>query len=634
MSLKDLVSRGSSEREEAALAAVSPTDTGFSRFSPDHSLCSPLEEPFARLAAIVARSLDAPMAAIVWLATDGSRHRAAYGVSEELVDDDIVGRFLHEAALICLSDARKDSRLRGHPLVQGPRGVRFIAGLPLVSPGGRGVVLVFDPAERAPLGARDCAALGQFGALVSECIGALPAVRFEPDSAATEVAARADLAGTAVDALSDLIFYLDLNGQVVWSNAAFQAFFSPVPETGARFSELADGSDPETFSEQLGLALTTGQARLSVEIVDTAGCVRSFDFILHGRGNGVLCVGRDQTDRKRFETCLSDLRNIAMRQSVGLVKKIEDMLDLCRRHLQMESGFVAGLDQDRCTIMFTASELDGFRPGQTCLLEQSYCSYPIELGHVYCFENGLLTFPDEVRANKTPRCGSFIGAPVYADGRLYGVVGFCSEAARDEAFVHRDARLVDLLAGIVGYEISRNSYISELTQANQRLQRLVKKDPLTDTLCRREFFRSGHLELSRAKRHNRPLAMVVLDVDQFGAINAQYGHFVGDVVLVETAKLIRTELRGSDLLGRLGGEEFGLVLPEVSEAGGMTLAERVLALFQAVPIKAHGVEVPVSVSIGLCEMNAYDSTLDDMLRRAYQALERAKQAGGNTVCTD
>ena len=571
------------------------------------------------------------MVAIVWFGADGVRHGMAYGVSAELVDDDLVGQFLHGDGLVCLSDAHSDRRLRGHALVQGPRGVRFVAGLPLASSGGRGVILVLDPEERAPFGPRDCALLEKFGALVSDCIGAVPSAHHEAGSAV--VAERPDLAAIAVDALPELIFYVDRAGHLVWSNEAFRAFFSPVPQVGARLDGLVDRSNPGAFAEHLQLAATTGRALLSIEIADPAGDVRVFEFVLHGRADGAMCVGRDLTDRKRFEDSVSGLRNIAMRQSVGLVKKIEDMLDLCRRQLRLESAFVAGLDNDRCTIMFTAPGNDGVRPGQTCRLDQSYCSYPIEHGHVYCFENGLLTFPDEVRANKTPQCGSFIGAPIYADGHVYGVVGFCSEAPRNHKFDHRDGRLVDLLAGIVGYEISRNSYISELTQANQRLQRLVKKDPLTDTLCRREFFRSGHLEMSRAKRHDRPLVAVVVDLDQFGAINTQHGHTVGDVVLVEAAKLIRTELRGSDLLGRLGGEEFGLVLPEVNEAGGVTLAERVVDLFRAGPIKAHGVEVPVSVSVGLCEMNAIDKTLDDILKRAYIALDGAKAAGGNKVQT-
>lgn len=137
--------------------------------------------------------------------------------------------------------------------------------------------------------------------------------------------------------------------------------------------------------------------------------------------------------------------------------------------------------------------------------------------------------------------------------------------------------------------------------------------------------------LERGRRENQPVSFVMLDLDHFKRVNDRHGHVIGDQVLKAVAACARARLRGSDVLGRLGGEEFGLVLPATGMAGAKHLAEQVRLAVEALELKGDGGQpVRVTVSAGVAEA-ARGDTPETLIHLADKALYQAKQKGRNRV---
>ncbi len=169
---------------------------------------------------------------------------------------------------------------------------------------------------------------------------------------------------------------------------------------------------------------------------------------------------------------------------------------------------------------------------------------------------------------------------------------------------------------------------------NQRLLAESKQqsmiDPLTNLLNRRGLQHAFERESSRARRMGTPLALVVADIDHFKLFNDQYGHVTGDLVLCETADVFRRIMRQSDLLSRLGGEEFALVLPGVSVETATALVERLRTAVEAHTIPMNGRSVCITVSFGITSTHGRnDLTLQSLIEEADEAMYAAKQAGRN-----
>ena len=170
----------------------------------------------------------------------------------------------------------------------------------------------------------------------------------------------------------------------------------------------------------------------------------------------------------------------------------------------------------------------------------------------------------------------------------------------------------------------------ELRKRNSELERLSTTDDLTGQYNRRFMARELDRLILRARRHGHRLSVAMLDIDRFKSINDEHGHAAGDAVLVEVTARVKDRLRGDDLVGRWGGEEFLLVLSETPDEGATTVAESVRAAIAATPISLAAAAIDVTASLGCATWRAHDSS-DDLLRRADLALYAAKAAGRNAV---
>ncbi len=171
----------------------------------------------------------------------------------------------------------------------------------------------------------------------------------------------------------------------------------------------------------------------------------------------------------------------------------------------------------------------------------------------------------------------------------------------------------------------------DLREAQRALAELAATDPLTGVLNRRKFMELAENEFNRFQRYGRPLALMIVDLDHFKEINDTAGHHAGDAVLVQFAHMVTKQKRHSDLFGRLGGEEFGLALPETPLELASQVAERFRKYCAEMVIEASNVPLKVTCSIGVAKARRDDATLEDLMRRADVFLYLAKEDGRNRV---
>lgn len=173
--------------------------------------------------------------------------------------------------------------------------------------------------------------------------------------------------------------------------------------------------------------------------------------------------------------------------------------------------------------------------------------------------------------------------------------------------------------------------VTELADQAESLERLACVDGLTGLNNRRHFVALAENEWSRFQRYGRPLALLMIDIDFFKSVNGTYGHEAGDAVLKAVAESLHKSKRSSDIAGRLGGEEFALILPEATLDQAVAAAERYRALIARRPVIALGRQVSVTVSVGVGVAEAGMGGFEDLLRRADVALYEAKNSGRNRV---
>ena len=177
------------------------------------------------------------------------------------------------------------------------------------------------------------------------------------------------------------------------------------------------------------------------------------------------------------------------------------------------------------------------------------------------------------------------------------------------------ARILDLQEGLL--------------RSQEELRRLATHDHLTGTLNRRAIVDQLDVELKRASRNGTSVALILADLDHFKQINDEYGHSAGDAVLAEAAVRLRSVLRGHDVIGRYGGEEFLIVLPDCEPADAAAVAARACQAVSASPTESGGVPVRVTASAGVTTTRSGATTLRTLIDAADEALYRAKAAGRN-----
>jgi diguanylate cyclase (GGDEF)-like protein len=256
--------------------------------------------------------------------------------------------------------------------------------------------------------------------------------------------------------------------------------------------------------------------------------------------------------------------------------------------------------------------------------EHAMCDHTIRHDDVMVVEDATLDprFADNPYVLGAPNVRFYAGAPLKTP-QGFNLGSLCVIDNEPRHFSEADKKLLRDLAAIVVDEL-------ELHRRNIDLQRLAETDPLTGAANRRRFFTRAAKEVARSQRYGPPLSVLMIDIDHFKKINDTYGHDIGDKALVATVERLTSSLRPEATLGRLGGEEFAVLLPEADGPAAAAAGERLREAVSRIEIEEDGKVIRFTVSIGICALQP-GLTLEDVMNRSDQALYQAKQSGRNRV---
>lgn len=200
---------------------------------------------------------------------------------------------------------------------------------------------------------------------------------------------------------------------------------------------------------------------------------------------------------------------------------------------------------------------------------------------------------------------------------------------RDQAITWIDGRTVrmEIATDITTLKNSEQKLLAAKMLAEER----ASQDELTRLFNRRAFFEQGKQLFKQARRYQQHVSVMMIDIDHFKNINDNHGHTVGDCVLKTIASLLQKSIREVDILARIGGEEFAVIMPQtgIEEAG--KLAERIRRCIEKEPIQHDALQINMTASFGIAACKAEDNDLDKMLTKADDALYIAKKKGRNQV---
>ncbi|MFZ6027842.1 MAG: diguanylate cyclase [Chloroflexota bacterium] len=216
----------------------------------------------------------------------------------------------------------------------------------------------------------------------------------------------------------------------------------------------------------------------------------------------------------------------------------------------------------------------------------------------------------------------WLGVPVLANEAIIGMITLDSH--QSGTFTQEHVRLASAFADQVAIALE-NSRLFEETQ------RLAISDSLTGLFNRRHFMDLAQREYERAQRYQKPLSLLMLDIDHFKKVNDTYGHLAGDLALQVLSDLCRKQLRTSDIIGRYGGEELIVLLPETASDVARAAAERLRQQTAAQIVSRERSSFSITISLGLATLDPTCKSLEELIDRADQALYRSKKRGRNLL---
>jgi len=248
--------------------------------------------------------------------------------------------------------------------------------------------------------------------------------------------------------------------------------------------------------------------------------------------------------------------------------------------------------------------------------ESTFCAYLADSDEMLVVEDTLRDsrFQNNPFVVGVPHIRFYAGSPLITPGGQ-NIGALCVLDFVPGTLSAEERKLLDDLARLVVDELD--------------LRKLAGIDGLTGALTRQTFQRQAEREFARAIRYKRELSCIVFDLDHFKSINDTYGHAIGDMALRATADLARSTLRTIDLFGRIGGEEFAIVMPETGLDGASQAAERLRTNLAGAPI--CDLTRRLTASFGVAAYDSSDGRIDSLLRRADRALYEAKGSGRDRV---
>lgn len=284
---------------------------------------------------------------------------------------------------------------------------------------------------------------------------------------------------------------------------------------------------------------------------------------------------------------------------LGLVEENEEGIRILVSH-KMETDYVG--------------ELVGFDDGLMGLVAKTH---QIEMIEDYKHWDG------QMQDYQQNQIHAAIAAPMMIGNRILGVIGIMN-SDRMRKFSESEKNLMKMFAQQAAVAVE-NAKLFEETQHQARM------DLTTGIYNRRGLFELGYREVDRAERYDRPLAVIMVDIDYFKIVNDTYGHPVGDIILAELSERLKENLRSIDILGRYGGEEFLILLPETDAKSAMDVAERLRSIVEEKPFTPNGLSLWITISQGVVILTDKSTDLQGMIQMADDAMYQSKDGGRNLV---
>jgi diguanylate cyclase (GGDEF)-like protein/PAS domain S-box-containing protein len=436
------------------------------------------------------------------------------------------------------------------------------------------------------------------------------------------------------DNVAACIAEVDLDGVCLFLNKTGCEWFNESSEdlVGTRLRDRLSWKEREIIKGLFKEALKGQKVSSEFSIDYPDGVLRECQMHCSPRINedgeveGLVVLVNDFTDRKKTERALAELYAITSTRELTHEDKIAEILRLGCEHFELTFGIISNVVDGQYTITHARSPNGELEPGTVYPLGDTYCAKTLEADEAVATGDAAKSDFASHACHKIFALGSYIGAPVLVDGILHGTINFSASERRKRPFSSADIQIVRQFADWVGHEIARQLDHQALMDAKNDLERVASIDDLTQVLNRRAFLDLANAEIHRYRRDRAPFTAVMMDIDRFKKINDRHGHAAGDEVLRKFASAVSDTLRAVDTFGRVGGEEFCMILHRTKMDEAMLVCERLRKKI-AEDCQLDVLKEPVTCSMGLANPAREDVEFSTLMQRADAALYQAKATG-------
>jgi diguanylate cyclase (GGDEF)-like protein/PAS domain S-box-containing protein len=442
-----------------------------------------------------------------------------------------------------------------------------------------------------------------------------------------------------VQAAMDGFWLTDAQGHFIQVNDAYclMSGYSEQELLSRGISDLDVAETPEITTAHMQKVVAQGQDRFETRHRRKDGSLFDIEVSVQYRDGRFFAFLRDITEMKRTnEIVRLRLRLWEYAAQHSIDELTQYALDEIGKLTNSPVGFYHFVEIDQNTLSLQAWSTRTL--AEFCKAEGRGLHYPISEAGVWVdcvyqrkpvIHNDYASLPN--RKGMPEGHAAVVRelvVPTMREGKLVAILGVGNKPVD---YDEKDVEFVSYIADVAWTIVEQKRANEQILQLNSRLEQLAMTDELTGLLNRRSFFNRGAEEIRRSLRYHSPLSLLMVDIDDFKVVNDTYGHDAGDRMLRCVADTFLHNIRDIDVLARLGGEEFGILLPNTDIADATKLAERLRLAIEKTSCAVQGHQSGVTVSVGVATRTKDVQSIDNLLKRADTAMYQAKDQGRNRV---